>query len=193
MADTPLAGCAHGWTRLPFHPSCRPAIRSAPPAESQRRNRRKRVQPPRQIQIAPRLRWHEGPTSTTLLTALRGWAPVLLPVRQTTHIVRSVVACRLHGGRPPTFILIALAPPACGTLQRGIKGRTIWRCLPYRCFPVTLTAPRRKTPHGGTLLPASRGSHRASSQASFPPTQPLRQVGHWAGAATPKPPPIPDA
>ena len=41
MADTPLAGCAHGWTRLPFHPSCRPAIRSAPPAESQRSNRRK--------------------------------------------------------------------------------------------------------------------------------------------------------
>jgi hypothetical protein len=41
------------------------------------------------IGIVPRLRWHEGPTGTTLLAALRGWAPVLLPVRQTTHIVRS--------------------------------------------------------------------------------------------------------
>ena len=51
------------------------------------------------IGIVPRLRWHEGPTGTTLLAALRGWAPVLLPVRQTTHIVRSVVRASL----PPLF------------------------------------------------------------------------------------------
>ena len=44
--------------------------------------------------------------------------------------------------------------------------QTMWRCVLSRCFTVTLTA----NPH----LRARAGSHRASSQASFMPTPPLR-------------------
>jgi hypothetical protein len=39
-----------------------------------------------------------------------------------------------------------------------------------RCRTVTLIAARRKGTRAGTLLPSSRGSHRASLQASFTPT-----------------------
>ena len=88
-----------------------------------------------------------------------------------------------------TFILFALAPPACGTLQRGIKSRTIWRCLPYRCFPVTLTAPRREN------IPTAARSCPCRVAVTAPARRhPSRQrnrsagFGFWAGAATPKAP-----
>jgi hypothetical protein len=56
------------------------------------------------------------------------------------------------------------------TRQRDPSARnlcqTMCRCVLSRCFTVTLTA----NPH----LRARAGSHRASSQASFTPTPPLR-------------------
>ena len=64
--------------------------------------------------------------------------------RQHILCVRSLLPASGWPSARTTFILIALAPPAGGTLQRGIKSRTIWRCLSYRCFPVTLTASRRE-------------------------------------------------
>ena len=70
-----------------------------------------------------------------------GWHERMLPGRHTTHIVRSFrsldAVCKrsLH-----TFILIALTLLTSEPLQRGIKDRTIWRCVAPRCFTVTLTA-----------------------------------------------------
>ena len=54
------------------------------------------------------------------------------------------------------FILIALTLLTREPLQRGIKLRTMWRCLFCRCVTVTLDA--------------DPDIHRASLQASFPPT-----------------------
>ena len=65
------------------------------------------------------------------------------------------------------FILIAPTLLTREPLQRGIKLRTMWRCLHYRCFTVTLTASR--IPHPARCRP-HRGSLRASLQASFTPT-----------------------
>ncbi len=59
--------------------------------------------------------------------------------------------------------------------------QTMCRCVLSRCFTVTLTA----NPH----LRARAGSHRASSQASFTPTPPLRLECEQPGLR-PKPPPI---
>ena len=62
---------------------------------------------------------------------------------------------------------------------------TIWRCVLSRCFTVTLTA----NPH----LRARAGSHRASSQAYFTPTPPLRLQCEQPGLQPQRPPPTPDA
>ena len=63
--------------------------------------------------------------------------------------------------------------------------QTMWRCVLSRCFTVTLTA----DPH----LRARAGSQRASSQASFTPTPPLRLKCKQPGLLAPKPPPNPNA
>jgi len=65
----------------------------------------------------------------------------VLPGRHTTHIVRSFrsmnAVCQ-HSRH--YFILIALTLLTREPLQRGIKLRTMWRCVPPGCFTVTRTA-----------------------------------------------------
>jgi hypothetical protein len=61
--------------------------------------------------------------------------------------------------------------PASGTLRHGIYVR---QCAVVCCPAASLSRQLLSSSPLGTLLPSSRGSHRASSQASFTPTEPLR-------------------
>ena len=83
-----------------------------------------------------------------MLVPARLW-PRLAPRCYTQHIlcVRSARAS-LH-----TFILFAPTLLTREPLQRGIKGRTIWRCVTHRCGAVTARASR--TSHSSGALKAS--------------------------------------
>ena len=142
---------------LPFH---RTACHFAPPAESQRVGfALTRLCQLQMRQAATRRNWHEG----------------VLPVRHTTHIVRSVV--------PPTLILFAPTLPASGTLRRGIKVRQCAVvCQPAaslsRCV---LPDPRARSAHCRPVRHAPRqfaGILHANSAAP-----PLMQPGELARSA----------
>lgn len=106
----------------------------------------------------------------------RSCAPVASPCSprpHTTHIVRSFrswLASLLYSFSRRHSSLVSL-------FGAGIKLRTMWRCVPSGCFTVTVSASRR--PPAARGFP-SRGTHRASSQASFAPTPPLRMMASAA-------------
>ena len=106
--------------------------------------------------------WHERPARLTVLVPARLWPRLAnRQIRQHTLCVRSLVPRSLLYSEPRRHSsLVSL-------FGAGIKLRTMWRCLHYRCGAVTLTASR--IPHPARCRP-HRGSHRASLQASFPPT-----------------------
>jgi hypothetical protein len=114
----------------------------------------------------------------------------LAPRCSTQHIlcVRSARAS-LH-----TFILIAPTTPPAGSLRRGIKRRTIWRCVEHRCFTVTLTASRIPIRHAAArrvalTAPARRHPSRQllavrkhpANKTSSSPLQPgpIRKLAHF--------------
>ena len=85
------------------------------------------------------------------------------------------------------FILIALTLLTREPLQRGIKLRTMWRCLHCRCFTVTLTASRIPIRHDAARIVAvtAPACRHPSRQPTAPPENDHR------GLLTPKPPAIP--
>ena len=112
---------------------------------------------------ATRWGWHERPARLTVLVPARLWPRLAnRQLRQHTLCVRSAPPS-LHYFIPSSHRHSSLV----SRFGPGIKLRTMWRCLHYRCFTVTLTASR--IPHPARCRP-HRGSHRASLQASFTPT-----------------------
>ena len=106
-------------------------------------------------QWATRRCWHERPADTTLLAALRGWVSALLPVNSDNTHCAFVPSCLSH-----YFILIAPTLLTREPLQRGIKLRTMWRCLHRRCFTVTLTADPHLASVRAVRAPACRHPSR---------------------------------
>ena len=171
MSDTSTSGCTPGCvsspdtlTILPRRSALSSRSQSCWLALSRLRHWQVTLSPsrPGDKVIGFAVGWHERPARLTVLVPARLWPRLAYrQFRQHTLCVRSAPAS-LH-----YFILIALTLLTREPLQRGIKLRTMWRCLHCRCFTVTLTAsriahPARCRPH--------RGSQRASLQASFTPT-----------------------
>ena len=121
--------------------------------------------------------WHERPARLTVLVPARLWPRLAYrQFRQHTLCVRSAPAS-LH-----YFILIALTLLTREPLQRGIKLRTMWRCLFCRCVTVTLTA----DPHLAFVRAVSAPACRhPSRQPTAPPEK------DQPGLLTPSPRPSP--